>query len=167
MVIYLDSDIVVDKPLTKLMEIDFKDLPLLAIEDAYLNKTNHKYPKYPDLKPYFNAGVLVLNIPLWKKENLSNILLKKMKTESNNMIYADQDLLNSLLCKRWKKLNSNYNYQTGVINDLKDKNNKPNIIHYTGENKPWKRNSDVIFKNKYWFYYQLSWQEIFDKWKVK
>lgn len=58
MVIYLDSDIVVDKPLTKLMEIDFKDLPLLAIEDAYLNKTNHKYPKYPDLKPYFNAGVL-------------------------------------------------------------------------------------------------------------
>ncbi|HGO5823149.1 TPA: glycosyltransferase family 8 protein [Mannheimia haemolytica] len=177
-VIYLDCDIVINGSLLELMEIPFDGSPLLAVEDFVLNNIEHWYPKYPDLKPYFNAGMLVFNIPLWEQQNISDMLLERLDTEENYILYADQDLLNSLLCKHWKGISSIYNFQTDAIIELSQrrrsmdvvdekgwlKSQEPIVIHYTGPYKPWKKIIDnTLFREKYWFYYQLSWQEIIDR----
>lgn len=149
---------VVNGSLLELMDIPFDGLPLLAVEDFVLNNIEHCYFEYPDLKPYFNAGMLVFNIPLWKQENIADILFERLEAQVNQMIYADQDLLNSLLCKHWKNVGYIYNFQTDAIIDLIQrrgrgdivetkgwlKNQEPIIIHYTSPRKPWKINDRKI-----------------------
>ncbi|GAB1669343.1 hypothetical protein Mh1962_01480 [Mannheimia haemolytica] len=105
------------------------------------------------------------------------MLLERLDTEENYILYADQDLLNSLLCKHWKEVGYIYNFQTNAMIDLIQgrsrediveakgwlKNQEPIIIHYTSPMKPWKINASTLFREKYWFYYQLSWQEIIER----
>lgn len=172
-VIYLDSDIIVNNNLLDLMEISFNNKSLLAVEDFYLNNIDNSYAKKLNVLPYFNAGVLVFNVPLWKKESLLNNILNELKKENNNFIYADQDLLNLYLHNHWKKIDCQYNLQIGTLFNLhKQKNkikpkkwlkNKPIIIHYTGLNKPWKINDNNLYRDNYWFYYKLSWDDVLEK----
>lgn len=174
-VLYLDCDIVVNGDLYELFQIPFDDYPLIAVEDFVLNNIPHNYLEYPDMKPYFNAGVLMFNIPIWQRENLSEELVNRLKT--HNMLYADQDILNSLLCKCWKAVSYIYNFQTDAIHDFSRRQleniveekgwlncDEPKVIHYTSPRKPWTIEQDILFREKYWFYYQLSWQEIMEIW---
>lgn len=175
-VIYLDCDMVVNGDLSALIHTPFGGLPLLAVEDFVLNNISHYYPEYPDLKPYFNAGMLVFNIPVWQEHQWLDKLLEQLLTAADRMFYADQDVLNSLLCKSWKAVSYIYNFQTDAILELESrsqqeiienkgwlKNGEPLIIHYTSPMKPWKITGNMLFREKYWFYYNLSWQEIMER----
>ncbi|WP_294087445.1 glycosyltransferase family 8 protein [uncultured Actinobacillus sp.] len=177
-VIYLDSDIVVDGNIEEMYFSDFNGKYVLAVEDMYISYTKHSYIEFPDLKPYFNAGVLLVNNKLWKENDLEGYLIQMTK-QYPNVIYADQDILNIALKDKWGALHKRYNYQTGVIHGLprleenmsdeeriakyqKQVNEaEPTIIHYTSKYKPWLNNKYfVLLREKYWFYYQLSWEEI-------
>lgn len=78
---------------------------------------------------------------------------------------------------KWAIIDKKYNYQTGAIygfsgKDISDEELitqyqieayevKPKIIHYTFKYKPWINHKYfVLLREKYWFYYQLSWEEI-------
>lgn len=177
-VIYLDSDIVVDGNIEEMYFSDFNGKYVLAVEDMYISYTKHSYIEFPDLKPYFNAGVLLVNNKLWKENDLEGYLIQMTK-QYPNVIYADQDILNIALKDKWGALHKRYNYQTGVIHGLprleenmsdeeriakyqKQVNEaEPTIIHYTSKYKPWLNSKYfVLLREKYWFYYQLSWEEI-------
>lgn len=172
-VLYLDCDMVVNGDLSDLINTSFNGQPLIAVEDFILNNILN----YTDIKPYFNAGMLVFNNPMWKSQNLVNVSLGYLKEYSNKMVYADQDVLNLLFCNMWKSVNFCYNFQTDAIIELVRRNNQslieekgwldcdePAIIHYTSPFKPWKNSNSTLFSDKYWFYYNLTWQDIWEKW---
>lgn len=60
-ILYLDANTIVDDDLYKFYATDFADNLAMAMPDMVLNLLEHCYAKYPDLKPYFNAGVLLIN----------------------------------------------------------------------------------------------------------
>lgn len=176
-VLYLDCDMVVNSDLSTLINTPFDGKALIAVEDFVLNNIPHAYPEYPDIKPYFNAGMLVFNNSVWKAQNLVQISLERLKTDSNKMLYADQDVLNSLFCKSWKAVDFVFNFQVDAITDLGVRRNQTFIIeekgwlskeaviiHYTGSFKPWKNNNAELLRDKYWFYYNLTWRDIWEKW---
>lgn len=175
-ILYLDSDIVVDGNIEDMYFSDFDDKYALAVDDMFISQTEHCYQEFPEMKPYFNAGVLLVNNELWKKCNLTEHLIQ-MTQRYPKAIYGDQDILNITLKNNWKALNNTYNYQTGFIHELINHNMsdeeiiakyhsqaseiQPKIIHYTSKYKPWLNSKYfVLLREKYWFYYQLSWEEI-------
>ena len=177
-VLYLDSDIVVDGNIEEMYFSDFNEKYAFAVEDMYISHTKHCYIEFPEMKPYFNSGVLLINNKLWQEYDLFEHLIQTTKAYPK-VIYGDQDILNILLKNKWEILSSVYNYQTGVIHgfprleeNMSDKERlekyqrqaneiQPKIIHYTSKYKPWLNNKYfVLLREKYWFYYQLSWEEI-------
>lgn len=181
-VLYLDADIVVDGKIDELYFSDFNGKLLLAVKDCFINDIEYS----PNIRPYFNSGVMLINNDLWRKLNITEKLLS-ITRRLNETVLLDQDALNIVLAGQWNEIAPIYNYQTGILNLVFEskvlKNSlltqmsadelweyyqqeireiSPKIIHYTTEFKPWKNsNTDVLLKEKYWFYYQLDWEDIY------
>lgn len=157
-VLYLDSDIVVDRPLDDLFTMDMGDHPIAAIPDLLY-------------KGKFNSGVLLFNMPELKKD--PNIVEKMLKAGNNaDLTEGDQSVLNSFfadsylhlplednwaigydfLCTYYPAYNHNYWKKTQI--------DKPRIIHFTSPSKPWQQFSTSRARDKWWQYHDLSWGEV-------
>ena len=122
--IWLDSDTIVLGSLEPLWNLDFQTLPIAAAANVWGNPNN-----YQDINPYFNSGVLVYNMKLWEKEQLSEKLMEN--AQSNLWGDYDQGALNSFLAGRWKKLDQIWNhYNTEDTSSTK-------VLHYMARPKPW------------------------------
>ena len=155
-VLYLDSDIIVTSSLTALFDIDLDGYPLGAVPDI------------PTTDEEFNSGVLLIDTDMWRDENISRQLFE-LTIAHHEHVYGDQGIFNILFKDRWKHLGLTYNLQVGqdghrhYLGDfgwygLFD--GIPNIIHYTTENKPWKHFRFNRFREIWWFYYGLNWNDI-------
>lgn len=94
------------------------------------------------------------------------------------LLYADQDILNILLRDKWLAGDIRYNFQISARFGLYGQNmheqsstqeqlcQNPAIIHYTGKNKAWLNHKPIWHAERWWFYSQLTWQEIKDKWQT-
>ena len=98
-ILYLDSDIINLKPLKELFQINMNDFYLLAVPD--LEKTQNDRITALNLKTdtYFNSGVLMINIPKWLNNDISNQILNTAKIYGNQLILPDQDALNIVFQK--------------------------------------------------------------------
>jgi lipopolysaccharide biosynthesis glycosyltransferase len=147
--LYLDSDVIIQKDLSDLFEIDINDYYLGAVKDAPLIDNNL------NIKNYFNAGVMLLNLKLMRKSNVSKALLNIGKS-ANKLTYQDQDCLNIMFDKKVKLLPIIYNffynyflqdkkYTIEHINEcfgthyssLDNIKEDSYIIHLVGNYKPW------------------------------
>lgn len=127
------------------------------------------------MKPYFNAGVILINNAEWRKQNISE-KAKEMYENNKTLVYADQDILNILLHGKWIIGDLRYNFQTSARFDLYARQMRdhadeieqscPNltIIHYTSHNKAWLNHEPMLHAERWWHYYQMTWQDIKDKW---
>ena len=154
--LYLDSDIIVTSSLTALFDLDLEGYPLGAVPDI------------PTTDEEFNSGVLLIDTDMWRDENISRQLFE-LTIVHHEHVYGDQGIFNILFKDRWKRLDLTYNLQVGqdahrhYLGDfgwygLFD--GIPNIIHYTTENKPWKHFRFNRFREIWWFYYGLNWNDI-------
>ena len=151
-----DSDIIVTSSLAALFDIDLEGYPLGAVPDI------------PTTDEELNSGVLLIDTDMWRDENISRRLFE-LTIAHHEHVYGDQGIFNILFKDRWKRLDLTYNLQVGqdahrhYLGDygwyeLFD--GVPNIIHYTTENKPWKHFRFNRFREIWWFYYGLNWNDI-------
>ncbi|MDO4998544.1 MAG: glycosyltransferase family 8 protein [Neisseria sp.] len=179
--LYLDSDTIADGNLDELFALNLDDYLLAAAKDVALNCGEHWYGEFPpDMKPYFNSGVLLLNCRKIRETDLVARAVELQQTRY--FVYDDQDILNILTRNQWLMLDYRYNHQAswevGVRNRIHDFKRErdldlavdmdairqehaasPKIIHYINVIKPWRIN-DVPFRARYWFYHDLEWAEI-------
>jgi lipopolysaccharide biosynthesis glycosyltransferase len=171
--IYLDSDIVVLRPLTELWEQDLGDALVGAVRDASMPwaagpiGTHWRDLGLPPETPYFNAGVLLVPLATWRSQDLTSAALELLRHK--RLQYADQDALNGVIAGRWLELPRRWNLQTfdwdgqgfawataraEVESALAD----PAIIHYTSPGRPWWSGSPHP-KADLWFEYldQTPW----------
>jgi len=155
-VLYLDSDIVVTSCLTLLFESSLDAYPVGAVPDL------------PTSSEIFNAGVLVIDTDMWRKENISKKLVD-LTVEHHEHVYGDQEILNMFFKDRWKQFDLTFNLQVGAdahryyMGDYdwyESFEGVPCIIHYTTENKPWKHYRFNRYRDIWWFYYGLNWNDI-------
>ena len=177
-VLYLDSDIVVNTYLSNLFHIDMQEYPIAAIADYHLSHSDTQYNYIMNIpeelksfisykgeenfKPYLNAGVILWDLVKCREENLTYKLLS-VAALGQNVIYADQDILNFALFNRWLGIDARYNVQTNYeFIFIPQVIEFPYIIHYITERKPWinEYKNETIFHPYYHFYHALNWPDI-------
>ena len=153
--LYLDCDIVVTRDLSSLFETELGDAPLAAVKDLGGHVYFHQH--------IFNAGFLLINNALWKRENIRQRLIELTNEWHDKVPSGDQSILNMLFENRWMELPFAYNCITlhTTFSDYEpEKGLYPPVIHYLTERKPWKEYTQSIYREVWWFYQGLDWSDM-------
>lgn len=161
-VIYLDSDILVRKDIMELWDTEIGDSVIGAIK---LNEYNG-YDKIdiPKDAPYFNAGVLVINLDKWREEQITRKAFEYIKRHPEKLIAHDQSILNYLLYDKWHQVDYKWNVRTQIFSldylnagfdnfeSFEEVKEDPSIVHFTTASKPWHYLNNHPFKKEYFYY---------------
>lgn len=167
-VIYLDCDIIVDGSLRELWDTDINEYPIGACVDAaYWDLELYQRLELSMDTPYFNAGVLLMNIACWREKKLTEKCFQFIANNRDKLLYHDQDTLNCLFHNNTLLLPWRYNLQTGFLyksymygkysekirNEVWQAISSASIIHFSGCAKPWhsrySRHPYSLFFEKY------------------
>ncbi|WP_400243387.1 glycosyltransferase family 8 protein [Niallia sp. JL1B1071] len=165
-VIYLDCDILVRNDITELWNTNIGDFVVGAIK--FNEYDGYDKIDIPKGAPYFNAGVLVINLDKWRKEQITRKSFEYIKNYPEKLIAHDQSILNFLLYDKWFQINYKWNLRTQLFSlDYKTAgfDNKrvfeqiiknPAILHFTTASKPWHYLNNHPFKKEYFYYLDKS-----------
>jgi lipopolysaccharide biosynthesis glycosyltransferase len=169
-VLFLDADLLIEEDLTKLWNLPFDRYVLQAVPDAYASKLHiprlSQIPfseeiRFAEGTPYFNAGVLLINLCRWRGENVAQRAVSFLWKYGDQLLYRDQDALNCSLAGRWKPLPPAWNFhelledtdswQTGGASsgELREAFLRPSIVHFIGS-KPWSRSRRPLRQQRWW-----------------
>ena len=175
-VIYIDCDLVVNEDIAKLYQIDMGNNLIAGTLDAdFIGQLNIPWAttldysketlKLKDPYKYFQAGVLVFNVPEMRKKTSVKELLEI--ADQDLYRYSDQDILN-VLCQgrvtyldlRWNHIFDCYGERVknvivwdpvNLYEQYMEAKRNPYIIHYAGFCKPWDEPSEE-FGEVFWDY---------------
>ena len=156
-VLYLDGDTIVRGSLKELWETDMKGNAIAASIEPTANYARKKALGLETL-PYFNSGVLLYDLKTYREQHVANTILEYYKMKEGKLFAPDQDAINGALPGKITILSPKYNfcniYWYYSYNSLvriskpapylskeifEDAVNDPRIIHYLGEDRPWRK----------------------------
>ncbi len=134
--IYLDADITLNGSLDDLFSMDMLGMPLAAAPDNENGRTIERSVRdLPDDFRYFNAGVFLADLAMWRREGVADQMISFARTTTAPLLLMDQSLLNLVLQRRILPLERTLNaYELGHFKDVTD----PTVIHHAGRWKPWR-----------------------------
>ncbi len=151
-ILYLDGDMMIGGDLAPLWELDLGEKLAAVVKDRYSERPRAQL----GVERYFNAGMMLINVKAWVKENLleeilqtSHMLMENLNQKGriaiwNNAEYHDQTMLNKILDKRviWlpKKYNYVYKLNRPALFHKQEHNDdyRPQVVlHFAGDVKPW------------------------------
>ena len=170
--IYLDSDLLVCEDLTELWNMPLDDNYCLAAPDiacpfidAREGCANYRLaspylaalrpvPNYRELgmdpgAEYFNSGVMVLNLDLWRRDQVAAQMLDCLDKHEAHIWCWDQYALNIVFHRKWGRLPPRWNQGAHALeypstgyspldrDEFRDMLERPAIVHFTTEFKPW------------------------------
>ena len=172
-IIYLDCDLLVYDDIEKMWQLDMGGKPVAATCDlgimasARVRKQKNKFIGLPFDAPYFNAGVLMMDLKKWRDDNYAEAIIA-LATQ-NKYPNHDQDALNKFFMNNWQEIPLRWDVIPPVFNlflkivtktDLRQKAIKaklnPAIFHYAGGYKPWEYEIHNGFNDKYYEYLKLT-----------
>ena len=155
--LYLDCDLIVDGSIGDIFDINIDKYFLAAVEDQDSHIINVAFKKKIGLSKtskYFNAGVILMNLSMFRKYNIANAVIKLLKDKNN--LNNDQDALNFFCRDKWRKIDAKYNVmikpEMKVLNFFIQDIERPLIYHFCGAPKPWDINNKSPFRQIYWKY---------------
>jgi lipopolysaccharide biosynthesis glycosyltransferase len=149
--LYLDVDTIVLSDLTPLWETDLGDNYLAAVTNIFQPNDVSRAAKL-GIKPssYFNAGVLLMNLELMRREGASQAVYRFATQNPVQVSWRDQDALNLVLGARRLPLHPRWNCMHAVLafpaavkvfgpEAVAEARRDPAIRHFEGPgwNKPW------------------------------
>ena len=172
-IIYLDCDLLVYDDIEKMWQLDMGGKPVAATCDlgimasARVRKQKNKFIGLPFDTPYFNAGVLIMDLKKWRDGNYAEAIIA-LATQ-NKYPNHDQDALNKFFMNNWQEIPLRWDVIPPVFNlffkilnkpDLRKKaieaKLNPAIFHYAGGYKPWEYEIHDGFNDKYYEYLKLT-----------
>lgn len=151
--IYLDCDIIVQKPLEELYEKDLEGYSILAIPDGKKDqKLSKKRLELKDEKIYFNAGVMLMDLEKLRKNRMFEKTIKYCLNLDRELELNEQDALNIIFKNNFKVEDKIWNYTHGHSEENSIPLEEIGIIHFTGETKPWDCRNYSPYKKTYWRY---------------
>jgi lipopolysaccharide biosynthesis glycosyltransferase len=154
--VWLDCDMVIRRDLAALWDTHLGERYLLAAQDmivpyvsSFLGVKHHaRLGIEPDGK-YFNAGVMVVNLDLWREHDVVGQVVAYLRRYADDVVFLEQEALNVVLAGKWGELDPRWNQNAsvsgqpffkarhleervyrGVVED-------PWIVHFGGNVKPW------------------------------
>lgn len=145
-VLYLDSDIVIMRELTSLFELDISEYALAATKDIVKMYDEYRWTlSFSQMEPYFNAGVMLINLDYWRKHDAEKKLVE-IATGNRNFKNHDQDVLNMVFKGKWFMLSPKWNrvypysFEKSFFeskNDRTELEKSPVLVHFVYKFKPW------------------------------
>ena len=139
-ILWLDPDTVVVDDISDLWNTDLQARYFGAVEEVRNN--NHT------LKPYFNAGVMIMNLAYFRETGMDDNIITEIN--SKHYEHLEQDVLNYLCHLRIRKLPPEYS-----ASFVSEPCKHPRIYHFLATDKP--RFNPAVAK-----YSALSWEQITD-----
>jgi lipopolysaccharide biosynthesis glycosyltransferase len=163
-VLFIDSDIVIDGSLEEFWTTPIDGYAMAAVTDRNLDMQRVRLDLAPD-SPYFNAGVMLIDLNQWRKENVLERGLDYAKANAQKLSNWDQDVLNHLFEKRVLLVHQRWNAMShlwgldpawleargGLDQEEKEAVDNPAIIHFAGGGfaKPWNYQCPHPWKDRY------------------
>lgn len=143
-VLYFDIDTLVVDDITPLWNTLMDNAVIAAVDIPFSD--SHKRCHLPAEYNYFNSGVLLFNVQIWKEERCRQQLLEFLKLNKDIALNPDQDALNGCFYDRRITLDYRYNlispfFRKQTLNEIKQLKNseveRAVVIHFNGISKPW------------------------------
>lgn len=192
-VIYLDGDTIVRGSLKELWETSMGDHVIGAsLEPTY----SHERKNAIGMKgyPYYNAGVLLIDLVKWRKEKIGEEIIQFYTEYDGKLFSNDQDAINGSQKGKIYTLSPKFNYYNifdqypysylcklcdypYIQKDVFEEARKnPVIVHYLGEERPWRIGNHHRFRKDYDLYlnktpwkgmnYEEGWKTYFVCWDI-
>ena len=157
-VLYLDVDIVVLGDIAELYAQELEGYALGAVWDESRKQYNLDTKELVELSDnykYFNAGVLLVDIPKWKKDSIAEKLFGIANKYGEKVLHADETLLNKYFDGQYRILDLKYNFLDYDL--ISHPLEKVIIRHFATEFKPWtippgKNAKQMPGANEFWKY---------------
>lgn len=155
-IVYLDCDLIVLGNISKLYNTPIGENILGAVPDQYVCNTE-EFRTYAekaigvDPNTYFNAGVLIISLEQFRKNDIENKFINLISEYDFDLLDPDQAYLNYLCYGKIYFLENGWNKEPMQIPLQGNKN----IVHYALYKKPWQYD-DVIDGEYFWKYAEKS-----------
>jgi lipopolysaccharide biosynthesis glycosyltransferase len=132
--IYLDADITLNGVLDGLFELDMQSMPLAAAPDIEeTSATERQLLGLPADACYFNSGVLLADLVMWRRENIGETIRTYARTTATPLVQFDQSAINVVLEGRILRIPRTFNaFASSHLEEETD----PVVLHHAAV-KPW------------------------------
>lgn len=139
-VLYLDADLVVELDVLSLEGFDFQGKAIAAVNGGHIRYSleNIFFCDEIGINPEsasFNSGILLMNLKVWRENDITNQCFTFGRSYPNKLKSADQTILNGLFAGNFAYLPDECNLAWYAHS------NKPlgkkAILHFVGSPKPW------------------------------
>jgi lipopolysaccharide biosynthesis glycosyltransferase len=179
--IFLDADAIVVRNLEELWSVPLEGNYCAAVQEVFCpvldpaevyshplysmttpNTDPLPIPNYRELglaadAPYFNAGIMLINVKRWREEGVARRALECLRDNAAHVRFWDQYALNVVFSGQWKIIDPRWNQNTYVFQlpswelshytaqELHELKHNPWIVHFNFLPKPWDLNCDHPF----------------------
>lgn len=193
-VLYLDADTIVRGSLLPLWGLDMKD-KIVGMSCELTVDQQRKKALGLDGFLYYNSGVILVNLVQWRKQDVQGRILRYCKKNGEHLFAYDQDAINAVLKGEIHTIPLKYNYcntyylyptrflcrlaarhGSSVSRICKECREEPVIIHYLGEDRPWRKGNTHRYQDDYQKYRSMTywrdisnedgWQAYFACWRI-
>ncbi len=117
-ILKMDADMMVLSDIGELWDTELDAHPMAAAQElrSPLVSSAWALPNYKELgippdKQYCNAGLMLINLDLWRTENIAGKIIEHTKRYESVIRYWDQDGVNAVLAGRWLQLDPIWNVE--------------------------------------------------------
>ena len=159
-VLYLDVDMIFQADISALFEFDLSHHVVAAVQDSRIKTFNNAWGGIKNYKKlglngntmYFNSGLMLMNLKLWRSLGITEKLIKCMNENIHYANYPDQNGLNVVLYHQWLNLDKKWNYFADLVSD-----SDPFVIHFVQRKPIYKSFNGVqLFRDKFYYYLQMT-----------
>lgn len=174
-VLYVDCDVVIADNLDGLWQTDLQGDYIAGVLDTLPNNESKEKVGLPENEPYFNSGVLLINLHQWRKDNLQQQFIDFLFAHNGHVHHHDQGIINGVCKGKIKILHPQYNCTTNYFShpysllqktntpfysqkEVEEATQNPAIIHFTEGfyNRPWIENSLHPLASVYQHYHDMT-----------
>ncbi len=143
--LFLDADVLVLDRIEHLLRCELAGAPLAAVRDpSSTGPPALRQHGFPEGTPYFNAGVLVLDLDELRRLDAARVFWELAHRE---LPFNDQDVLNLWAAGRWRELPTRWNCPAHSA-DVPDA--EVSIVHFIGPRKPWHADGPLLPRYADW-----------------
>lgn len=157
-VLFLDADTMAIADLSELYHLDLHGNAVAAARDMVIADSDHPYSgsvTRGSADPYFNAGVLLIDLVRWRREGIGDELRAYARERPGHGNF-DQEALNDILRHDWLEVDPIWNVQRSLLllhehprHDWVETMRRrraeilksARLVHFSGGLKPWEARS--------------------------
>ena len=151
-IVSVDSDMLIARPgLSRLAEFDFAGKPLAAAYDMiflmdFKGEDDALVQQFRRSRtglglasdtPYFNAGLMAIDRAAWRREKLTERVVRALAEHPERYPFMEQDALNAALKGGFAPLSPRFNFMGDFFLLDLERRIAPIVLHFVNAPKPW------------------------------